>query len=139
MRWRARRPRALAGLAVLASLVATGCGAGGAPAGTWSNDDGATVTRDESGRVVFADVPLYVRSVSCTEPVQIVSGEGRDARDGLAIDVMLDDPIALDGPGGTRQVNIVFSATGPSWDAWREIGIGGCDTDDPVTRLKKRN
>ena len=50
---------------------------------------------------------------------------------------MLDDPIDLDPLGESREVAIGFSATGPGWDVWREIGTGGCDTDAPATRLQR--
>jgi hypothetical protein len=87
--------------------------------------------------VVFENVPFYVSSVSCTDPVQIVSGEGRNIGGGETIDVLLDDPIDLDPFGDSQQVNIGFSATGPGWDVWRETGTGGCDTDAPAARLQR--
>ncbi len=119
------------------ALLATGCGGSRAPAGTWSNDDGASVTVSDAGRVVFENIPFYDSWVSCTDPVRIVSGAGGNIGGGEVINVMLDDPIDLDPLGESREVAIGFSATGPGWDVWREIGTGGCDTDAPATRLQR--
>ncbi len=87
--------------------------------------------------MVFENIPFYDSWVSCTDPVQIVSGAGGNFGGGEVINVMLDDPIDLDPLVNSRQVNIVFWATGPGWDVWREIGTGGCDTDDPVARFTR--
>ena len=118
-------------------LGLTGCGASGPPATSWSDSDDGSIAVDESGRVTFENIPFYVTSVSCTEPVEWISGEGRSTGDGEIIDVLLDDPIELGPRGDTRQRNLVFIATGPGWDVWREIATGGCDTDAPEARFTR--
>lgn len=135
-----RSPRAVAGrwravAAAGAALLIAGCSFG-APTGSWSHEDGAQVTV-VGGRVTFEDLPFYDTSVSCEEPVQTVSGEGRNTGNEAFMDVQLDDPIDLGPEGLSQRMNLVFVATGPGWDPWQEIGIGGCDFDAPIFLLQR--
>lgn len=127
------RLRALSVLGVC--LLVTGCSFG-APDGSWSHEEGAQVTV-VGGRVTFEDLPFYDRSVSCDDPVMLDSGEGRNTGADAIINIMLDEPIDLDPEGLSQRVNIVLIATGPAWDPWREIGLGGCTTDSPILLLQR--
>ena len=116
------------------TLVLSAC-ATSAPTGSWTHHGGARVSV-EGARVTFEGLPSYDRSGSCDEPVDSISGGGSTIGGGASLDIILDDPIES-SDGLTRRDNISLQALGPSWDLWREMGTGGCDTDAPILMLAR--